>query len=303
MAKKYFWLKLKDDFFNQKEIKMLRKLAGGDTFTVIYLKILLLSLKNDGRVYYDGIARNMVEEIALEIDEETENVQLTFNYLQTKGLLIFNSDDEVELSNIHQMIGSESASASRVRKHRERKVLQSNNEVTKLKHLSNTEIEKDIEIDIEKEIKNTKSDKSDNASIFKKLCNEVVDYLNQKAKSNFKATTKATQTKIRARLAEGFRVDDFKKVIDIKTAEWLDDANMSRYLRPETLFGTKFESYLNQKQAVKRVNAQNNWVKSPVKHEEMPNWNSRSTGSDPSRKAEIEKMMNEFFTDNEEEDK
>lgn len=303
MAKKYFWLKLKDDFFNQKEIKMLRKLAGGDTFTVIYLKILLLSLKNDGRVYYDGIARNMVEEIALEIDEETENVQLTFNYLQTKGLLIFNSDDEVELSNIHQMIGSESASASRVRKHRERKVLQSNNEVTKLKHLSNTEIEKDIEIDIEKEIKNTKSDKSDGASIFTKLCNEVVDYLNQKAKSNFKATTKATQTKIRARLAEGFRVDDFKKVIDIKTAEWLDDANMSQYLRPETLFGTKFESYLNQKQAVKRVNAQNNWIKSPVKLEEMPNWNSRSTGSDPSRKAEIEKMMEELFIDNEEENR
>ena len=298
MAKKYFWLKLKDDFFNQKEIKMLRKLAGGDTFTVIYLKILLLSLKNDGRVYYDGIARNMVEEIALEIDEETENVQLTFNYLQTKGLLIFNSDDEVELSNIHQMIGSETAAASRMRKSRGKKEIEAEcNNVTPELRQSYTEIE------IEKEIENTKSDKSDSASIFTKFCNEVVDYLNQKAKSNFKATTKATQTKIRARLAEGFRVDDFKKVIDIKTAEWLDDANMSQYLRPETLFGTKFESYLNQKQAVKRVNTQSNWVKSPVKHEVMPNWNSRSTGSDPSRKAEIEKMMNEFFTDNEEEDK
>lgn len=302
MAKKYFWLKLKDDFFNQKEIKMLRKLAGGDTFTVIYLKILLLSLKNDGRVYYDGIARNMVEEIALEIDEETENVQLTFNYLQTKGLLIFNSDDEVELSNIHQMIGSETAAASRMRKSRGKKEIEAEcNNVTPELRQSYTEIE--IEKEIEKEIENTKSDKSDSASIFTKFCNEVVDYLNQKAKSNFKATTKATQTKIRARLAEGFRVDDFKKVIDIKTAEWLDDANMSQYLRPETLFGTKFESYLNQKQAVKRVNAQNNWAKSPVKFEEMPNWNSRSTGSDPSRKAEIEKMMNEFFTDNEEEDK
>lgn len=151
MAKKYFWLKLQNDFFNQKEIKMLRKLAGGDTFTIIYLKILLLSLKEDGRVYYDGVAKNMVEEIALEIDEEIENVTLTFNYLQTKGLLVFNAEDEVELSNIHAMIGSESASASRVRKHRENKALQCNTEVTDVKHLSNTEIEIEKELDIELE--------------------------------------------------------------------------------------------------------------------------------------------------------
>lgn len=147
MGKRYFWLKLKDDFFSQKEIKMLRRISGGDTFTVIYLKILLLSIRNDGKVYFDGIASNMVEEIALEIDEDVENVQITFNYLQQKGLLVFNSDDEVELSNIHSMIGSETAVASRVRKHRAKQALQSNTEVTNEKLLSNTEIEKDIEKD------------------------------------------------------------------------------------------------------------------------------------------------------------
>lgn len=168
MAKKYFWLKLKDDFFNQKEIKMLRKLAGGDTFTIIYLKILLLSLKNDGRVYYDGIAKNMVEEIALEIDEQIDNVTLTFNYLQSKGLLVFNADDEVELSNVHQMIGSESASASRVRKHRMNKALQSNGEVTKMKHLSNTEIEIEIEKEIELDIDKEKEIESKNKPASKK---------------------------------------------------------------------------------------------------------------------------------------
>lgn len=154
MAKKYFWLKLKDDFFNQKEIKMLRRIAGGDTHTIIYLKMLLLSIKNDGKIYYDGITSSMVEEIALEIDEEVENVSITFNYLQSKGLIVFNSDDEIELSNIHSMIGSESASASRVRKHRASKALHCNNEVTDVKRLSNTEIEidKEIEKDIDKEI-------------------------------------------------------------------------------------------------------------------------------------------------------
>lgn len=153
-TKRFFWLKLKNDFFDQKEIKMLRRLAGGDTFTVIYLKILLLSLKNDGRIYYDGVANNMIDEIALEIDEDIENTQVTFNYLQQKGLIVFNADDEIEISNIASLVGSESDSARRVRKHRERKALHCNTEVTDMKRIGNTEIEleKEKEKEIEKEI-------------------------------------------------------------------------------------------------------------------------------------------------------
>lgn len=78
------------------------------------------------------------------------------------------------------------------------------------------------------------------------IIKEIIDYLNQKLSTRYKSTTKVTQTKIKARLAEGFTVDDFKKVIDNKASEWLYDADMSKYLRPETLFGSKFESYLNQ---------------------------------------------------------
>ena len=75
----------------------------------------------------------------------------------------------------------------------------------------------------------------------------IVDYLNQKANVHYRATTKKTQTCIKARLSEGFTVDDFKTVIDKKCAEWLGNEKMEQYLRPETLFGTKFESYLNAK--------------------------------------------------------
>nr|DAT67394.1 MAG TPA: replisome organizer protein [Caudoviricetes sp.] len=76
---------------------------------------------------------------------------------------------------------------------------------------------------------------------------EVVEYLNQKTGKNFKHTSKVTQRHIRARLAEGFTVSDFKQVIDKKCNDWLRDQKMKEYLRPETLFGTKFESYLNSK--------------------------------------------------------
>lgn len=75
----------------------------------------------------------------------------------------------------------------------------------------------------------------------------IVDYLNLKANTNYKYTTNKTKTLINARFNEGFTKEDFIKVIDNKTEEWLNDEKMCKFLRPETLFGTKFESYLNQK--------------------------------------------------------
>jgi uncharacterized phage protein (TIGR02220 family) len=77
---------------------------------------------------------------------------------------------------------------------------------------------------------------------------EIVNYLNLKIGSNYRATTKKTKDLIKARWNEGFELDDFKKVIDNKAIEWSKDKKMINYLRPSTLFGTKFEEYLNQNQ-------------------------------------------------------
>ncbi len=75
---------------------------------------------------------------------------------------------------------------------------------------------------------------------------KIIDYLNRKTNSHYRPTSKATRRLIKARYNEGFTDIDFKTVIDKKCAEWLHDSNMAQYLRPETLFGTKFEAYLNQ---------------------------------------------------------
>ena len=75
----------------------------------------------------------------------------------------------------------------------------------------------------------------------------IVGYLNEKTDSHYKATTPKTKQLVQARLKEGFSVDDFKTVIDKKTATWLNDSKINKYLRPLTLFGTKFEDYLNEK--------------------------------------------------------
>lgn len=76
---------------------------------------------------------------------------------------------------------------------------------------------------------------------------DIVEYLNLKLGTGYKPSSQATQKHIRARLSEGFTVEDFKTVIDKKCAEWMGDPKMEKYLRPETLFGTKFEGYLNSK--------------------------------------------------------
>lgn len=75
----------------------------------------------------------------------------------------------------------------------------------------------------------------------------IVEYLNQVCGTNYRYQSAKTQSLIKARLKEGFSLDDFRSVIDKKFAEWGNNPEMSNYLRPETLFGTKFESYLNQK--------------------------------------------------------
>lgn len=142
-SKKFYWLKLKENFFNQKEIKKLRKIAGGDTFTIIYLKMQLISLRNGGILKYEGTEENLAEQLSYEIDEDVDNIQVTINFLIKNKLLEVGNEDEYLLLKASENIGSESESAERVRKFREKKALQCNNDVTE----SNTEIDIDIEID------------------------------------------------------------------------------------------------------------------------------------------------------------
>ena len=144
--KRYFWIQLTQDFFKSKEMKLLRKIAGGDTHTIIYLKMMLISLEDGGRIYYDGLADNLAEELSLVIDENIEDIKITLIFLESKGLLTKKSDRDYFLEQVPEMVGSETASTRRSRKHREfQKVLQCNTDATK----RNGDIDKDIDKDID----------------------------------------------------------------------------------------------------------------------------------------------------------
>ena len=147
--KRYYWIQLTQDFFKSKEMKLLRKIAGGDTHTIIYLKMMLISLEDGGCIYYDGLADNLAEEIALMIDENVEDIKITLLFLESKGLLTRKNDRDYFLEQVPEMVGSETASARRVRKFRKNQLaLQCNNDETN----RNGDIEKDIDTEIEKDV-------------------------------------------------------------------------------------------------------------------------------------------------------
>ena len=104
-------------------------------------------------------------------------------------------------------------------------------------------IDENINTPIDRKVKeNTTSNNTTSNNIYSR----IVDYLNKKADTKYRSTTKKNKDLIKARINEGFKEEDFYKVIDIKVKEW-SNTEMVKYLRPETLFGTKFEGYLNQK--------------------------------------------------------
>ncbi len=240
--RRYYWLQLKDDFFNSKEMKLMRKLPGGEEITIIYLKMMLASLAEQGKLYFEGLAEDLAEELSLIIDEDPEAIRLTLMFLTKKKLLTTSDNYQFNLEQVPEMVGSETASTRRSRKHREtQKLLQCNTTATK----GNGDIDIDIDIDIDKGQK-PQSD----------IYEEIIKYLNEKTGSHFKSTSKSTQRLINGRLSENYTIEDFKYVIDVKTNEWKDNTKMSKYLTPDTLFNaSKFEKYRNQ-QMPKQQNLQ-----------------------------------------------
>ena len=143
--RRYYWLQLKEDFFKTKEMKLMRKLPGGEEITIIYLKIMLVSLADEGKIFFEGLAEDLAEELSLLIDEDAEAVRMALIFLEQKKLLTTSDNYQYNLEQVPEMIGSETASARRVRKHRDsQKALHCNTEVTNRNGDIDIEIDKDL---------------------------------------------------------------------------------------------------------------------------------------------------------------
>ena len=149
-GKRYYWLKLQDGFFDSKRIKKLRRLAGGDTYTIIYLKMQLVAMKHDGILEYTGLEPTFADELALDLNEEPDNVAVTIQYLLSCGLMESSDDREYFLPYAVENVGSETASTQRSREWRAKqksqeeaqKLLQCNTNETRMQQTCNVEKEK-----------------------------------------------------------------------------------------------------------------------------------------------------------------
>lgn len=130
-SKRFFWLKLQEDFFQQKAMKKLRRMEHGAVLTITYLKMQLTSLRNGGVIVFEGFGDSLTEELSLQLDELEEDVRTTVEFLMKYGLMEqIESTDSYILPGAIQNTGSESDSAARMRALRDRKTSQCDGEAS-----------------------------------------------------------------------------------------------------------------------------------------------------------------------------
>lgn len=251
--KRYFWLKLKEDFFDDDAISWLEEQNNGKEYALFYLKLCLKSLKNDG-ILIRKVGNIIVPYDTKKIGEITrtdeDTVIVAMELLKKIGLIELQENGALYMTQLSSMIGSETNGAERKRRYREsQKALKQGDNVPLLSQECPEICPPELEIELELE-----KDKEKNTPIVL----EVINYLNKKTGKAYRHNTSKTKTLIGARLREGFTVDDFKIVIDNKVASWLGNKDMEKYLRPETLFGNKFEGYLNEQQTSRQQEKKQN---------------------------------------------
>lgn len=235
------WIKLATALPDNRKIKQIRKLPDGDTIALMWIFLMCLAgeANSDGMVFFTPEIPYTDEMLAEQFSIDVNTIRLGLSTFQRFGMIEI-IDEIICLSSwekwqaVDELAAIREQTRKRVARHRERQKLAASNVTSNVTvtvcNGTDKEEDKDKERDKEREIYKA-----------------VISYLNERAGTNYKHTTKKTQVLIHARLAEGFTLEDFKVVIDKKSAEWRGDKNFAQYLRPETLFGTKFEGYLNAK--------------------------------------------------------
>jgi predicted phage replisome organizer/uncharacterized phage protein (TIGR02220 family) len=242
--------------FDDEKIKLIESMPDGDSILIIWIRLLTLAGKvnDEGFVYLNEHMPYTPEMLSTIFGRKLSTVKLALSTFESLEM-IETFDGKVMIKNwtkhqnVEGLADIKRKEQARLRqaKHRAKKkqlvtpdvTLQSRDESRKI-----TSLELDLDLEGDRELEKEKPLSSDVPS---DLVKDVVAYLNEKTGKAFKPASKKTQLLIKARVKDlSVGLDDFKKVIDVKCEQWLDDPKYSKYLQPTTLFGTKFEGYLNE---------------------------------------------------------
>ncbi|MGG1020506.1 phage replisome organizer N-terminal domain-containing protein [Bacillus paralicheniformis] len=253
------WIKLSTQMFEDEKIKLIEQMPEADTILIIWVKLLAQAGKTNasGYIYLSKNIPYTDEMLATIFNRPLPIVRMALQTFQRFGMIEVDENRFISITNWekHQNIDAmdkiREDTRKRVAKYRAKqkalKLSAPSNVTCNVTVTESNETEEEEEKEKEEE-NNILSGKPDDASSEKdeipyKL---IIDLLNKVAGTKYRHTTPKTKTLIKARWNEGFRFDDFKHVILVKCEEWRG-TDLDKYLRPETLFGTKFENYLNQK--------------------------------------------------------
>lgn len=263
--KRYYWLKLQKDFFKRNDIQVVESMPNGKDYVLFYLKLLCEATSEEGRLRFSETIPYSPEMLSTITKTNVDIVRSAIKVFKELGMIDVLDDGTYYMTEVEKMIGSETKWAQYKRGKKQ--------EIGKIPIESKkSPIEIDIEKEIDKEIDINKEEKIP--------YKEIIDCLNKFAKTNYRHTSQVTKDKIKARWNDGFRLNDFETVIKNKCSEWMG-TDMEKYLRPKTLFGNNFESYLNQKVSKENSNT-----------DKVPDWykNTGETEPDDELLKQVEEM-------------
>lgn len=237
------WIKIATGIFDNRKIRMIENMPDGDSIIVIWFKLLTLAgeINDAGLIYFTSEIPYNEQMLASQFNRPLATIQMALQTFEKFGMIeiidnILHVSNWEKYQNIDGLDKIRQQTRERVARHREKQKLLTERNCNVTSNATVTQCNATDKNRIDK----NRIDKN------KEYIVQMVSYLNEKAGTNYKATTKDTVSHINARLSDGFTVDDFKTVIDKKVNEW-QGTEFEKYLRPKTLFGTKFESYLNAK--------------------------------------------------------
>lgn len=231
------WIKITTDIFDDEKILLIESLPDSYAIITCWFKLLCLAGKqNNSGVFLMGRIAYTDKMLATIFRMKESTVAMALKTFEQFGMVeIVDGVITIPNWNKHQSLDAYEKRKERDRIYQaerraaQRALVEKSSDESSDTSSDVAPLEKDIDKDIDKEIYIS-----------------IVEYLNNRVGTNYRASSKKTKSCIHARLEEGFKIDDFKAVIDKKADEWIG-TEYERYLRPETLFGTKFEGYLNAK--------------------------------------------------------
>lgn len=243
------WIKITTDIFDNLKIKHLKAVPElGHALVCVWFELLcmagtcnkcgMLSMSNNLAITEDLIAEAFHEDIKL--------VQMALRMFQEMGMIEITDNNSIQIANWLEYQSEEGLEAIRkYERENKAKYREKQKQIALEDKKCPRTMSKDKSVDSSISISTSNSSLSNNSISNKETISNIVNYLNKVLGSNYKSTSKNTVKHINARLEEGYLEEEFFAVIDKMYEKWHGDSKMAQYLRPETLFGTKFESYLN----------------------------------------------------------